>query len=424
MHKWLWLMLAPSLVLAAPPPSQRAEGSPQLQAAPESPGRSLDAADPTFTPSTFMASQRSPVYLDVEAEQLTILPENITITKAEFELPDGKFNSFLDRIEAVRDTNFILLLLRPGSAVFVRQLRPLFRDRGIIVRFEPWEADRKFTWPPPPVFVPDTVGSPQVPTMPTNETLVYVTVRADSITLPPGPVVVSSAELQTAGNPFDRLLDRFEAQGECPRICLVQEPGGEALSAQLDTLIQERGARMDCQMGIFSNTITVRVATAKEIPGDSSEPVYFECRQHQLFSISLDRLAQAVQSKTTELKAAANGDETQFLKSAAMSTLEVDGHQIDFTYALINQYVLTPLPDAKGYAFADGLKETDDMWFGSQLAQLDPHTQSLFFFVRPDSYKTFQQARTLALQKNFTVNCELLNEIEPIRLCSGGLILR
>ena len=35
-----------------------------------------------------------------------------------------------------------MLLLRPGSAVFQRQLRQLIRDRGIDVGFEPWEYER------------------------------------------------------------------------------------------------------------------------------------------------------------------------------------------------------------------------------------------------------------------------------------------
>jgi hypothetical protein len=169
-----------------------------------------------------------------------------------------------------------------------------------------------------------------------------------------------------------------------------------------------------------TSPITVLVATPEEPLGDPQKPVFFECRHQQLFSISLERLKQACDDKTAELRAAAAGDETQFLRSAAMTMLEIDGQRLDFTYALMGKYVLTPVRDAKGYS---DLKENDDPWFDAQLAELNPETQSLCFFVRPDSFPLFEQARDLARLKKFTVTYEMLDETEPILLAPGGEIL-
>ncbi|NCC25064.1 MAG: hypothetical protein EOM25_07675 [Deltaproteobacteria bacterium] len=67
-----------------------------------------------------------------------------------------------------------------------------------------------------------------------------------------------------------------------------------------------------------------------------------------------------------------------------------------------------------------GINETGEMWFGAQLAELDPDEHSLCFFVRSDSFNVFQQARALAWINNFSVSFELLDEHDPIMLGPDG----
>lgn len=177
---------------------------------------------------------------------------------------------------------------------------------------------------------------------------------------------------------------------------------------------------MGCSMGTISNQISVLVSTPRDMPMDDKSPVFFECRNSQLFSISLERLKQACDDKTTELREAAGGDEAKFLKSAGQTTLELDGYRLDYTYALMGKYLLMPIPDAKGHSVEYTLPELDESWFGSQLAELDPKKQFLCLFVRSDSFKLFQQARAAAWIKNFTVTCELLDDNVPIMLGPGG----
>jgi hypothetical protein len=172
--------------------------------------------------------------------------------------------------------------------------------------------------------------------------------------------------------------------------------------------------------GIDASQITVLVATPKEITGDDKSAVFFECRQNQLFDISIEELKKAVDTKTEELRLKAQSDQNEFLKQAAQTTLEINGQRLDYTYALMGKYVLMPNPDAEGYKFERYLKENDEMWFGSRLAKIDPHTQFICFFVRPDSYKVFQQARALAWLRDINVACELQEEKNPIMIGPGG----
>lgn len=106
MKMWLWLFLLPSLAFAESPSFYR----------------------------------QDPVYVEVQPEQIVIHPEKTEIAAAGIDALDSEFERFLTQFEAQRDTRHIVLLLRPGSAVFQRQLRQQIRAHGINVGFEPIDA--------------------------------------------------------------------------------------------------------------------------------------------------------------------------------------------------------------------------------------------------------------------------------------------
>ncbi|NLG33837.1 MAG: hypothetical protein GX548_00635 [Lentisphaerae bacterium] len=97
----------------------------------------------TFIPPKFQNLRQDPVYLDVEADRLTIYPEQEVILARDLMFEGNKFEELLDQVEQMKDVRYIVLLMRPGSAVFQRRLRQVIRDRGIDVGFEPWEAGRE-----------------------------------------------------------------------------------------------------------------------------------------------------------------------------------------------------------------------------------------------------------------------------------------
>ncbi|MDD4117403.1 MAG: hypothetical protein PHI39_04225 [Kiritimatiellae bacterium] len=172
--------------------------------------------------------------------------------------------------------------------------------------------------------------------------------------------------------------------------------------------------------GIDASQIQVLVSTPKEHTGDDKSPVFFECRNQSLFHISLDGIKQAVDAKTEAIRENVQNNEAEFLKAASQTQMEIEGQRLDYTYALMGRYVLFPIPEASGYQFEKFLEETDEMWFGSRLATLDPQTQFICFFVRPDSFKVFQQARALAWLRGFDVSVELQEAKNPIMIGPGG----
>lgn len=99
--------------------------------------------DGTFIPPKFQNMRQNPIYVDVEPSKLIIHPEKLEILARDLMLEGNEFEKFLDQVELKKSTSYIVLLLRPGSAVFQRQLRDVIRDRKIDVGFEPWDWDRE-----------------------------------------------------------------------------------------------------------------------------------------------------------------------------------------------------------------------------------------------------------------------------------------
>ncbi|HAL91521.1 MAG TPA: hypothetical protein DCM68_00650 [Verrucomicrobia bacterium] len=107
----------------------------------------------TFIPPKFQNMRQDPIYIDVEPTRLIIYPERTVVEARDLMFEGNEFEKFLDQAEQIKDVRYVILLLRPGSAVFQRKLRQVIRERGIDVGFEPWEAGREIMVvgaPPPP----------------------------------------------------------------------------------------------------------------------------------------------------------------------------------------------------------------------------------------------------------------------------------
>lgn len=172
--------------------------------------------------------------------------------------------------------------------------------------------------------------------------------------------------------------------------------------------------------GIDASQITVLVSTPKEHIGDDKSPVYFECRNQSLFHISTENIKASVDAKTQEIREKVQEDEMEFMRHAENAQLEIEGQSLSYIFALVGQYALFPVQEAIGYQFNRPLSEEKDGWFSDLLNSFDPETQFLCFFLRPDSFRTFQQARAVAWLRGFNVSVELLEARNPIRIGPGG----
>lgn len=101
-----------------------------------------DEEEKTFMPPKFQNLRQDPIYIDVEADRLILVQEGKEILARDLMFEGNEFEKFLSEVEQIKSRRYIVLLLRPDSAVFQRKLRQIIRDREIDVGFEPWEAGR------------------------------------------------------------------------------------------------------------------------------------------------------------------------------------------------------------------------------------------------------------------------------------------
>ena len=71
--------------------------------------------DKTFVPPKFQNMRQDPIYVDVEPDRLIIYPEKKAIEARDLMFEGNEFEQFLDQVEQVKSTRYIVLLLRPAG---------------------------------------------------------------------------------------------------------------------------------------------------------------------------------------------------------------------------------------------------------------------------------------------------------------------
>lgn len=384
MNKWFWLLLLiPALASAAPRPYN---------------------------------FRLDPVYVNVYPDKVVIYPEVREIAPAELAVSNSYFGVFLHDIEVVRRVRYPLLLLHPGSQNLLPVLRELIRKHNLDLGVDVWEANRDFV--PKELMQIYRNGQRIPPNMPDPDDALdflkpyRVELKDDQVILVEDNIVVTREELQMPGNPFEALVDRAESHGGNPYILL--SPHDNPMFQDLINTVRTRAPTMVSNLNALFEIQPP--PTPIEDPNQNKQPLIIECRNNQLFAISPEQLDQARTAKYDEVQKSANGDETAFLRGAAAAEPAIDGYRFDFSYSLMGKYVLTATKDSTGYAFTDPWRETDETWFGSQLAKLNPDTRYIRFLVRPDSFDIFRKARKVVWDRAVESTCELLGETDPIQI--------
>ncbi|MGA1193447.1 MAG: hypothetical protein ACO3ZG_03590 [Kiritimatiellia bacterium] len=85
-------------------------------------------------------------YIDVYRDRLELFFDNgarkETVTLAELELRGNKFEEFLSNVYERRETEYIVMLVRPGSAETSRRLRTAISNRGIDLGMELFQDEQ------------------------------------------------------------------------------------------------------------------------------------------------------------------------------------------------------------------------------------------------------------------------------------------
>jgi hypothetical protein len=74
---------------------------------------------------------KSPWYVEVWRDRMVIHPGEEVVPLRELERRDNNFELFLRRVEARKNSQYIVLLVREHGATVARKLKKVIRDRGI-----------------------------------------------------------------------------------------------------------------------------------------------------------------------------------------------------------------------------------------------------------------------------------------------------
>ena len=159
---------------------------------------------------------------------------------------------------------------------------------------------------------------------------------------------------------------------------------------------------------------------ASETPILDKKPVYFECRNNELFFISIDNIQKVVDEKTEILRKQVDSNPVEFVKLIPGVELEVDGYRVNYSHALTGVYNLQSTPDEKVENFNDAQRGKNADSFSSILSDVDPATQCVHVFVRSNSLDRFNQAKEESRTREIDITSTLLDDNQNIRIRFGS----
>ncbi len=94
----------------------------------------------------FSNKNKEPSYVDVYPDKLIIYPGEHVLPIQDLEQSGNAFEQLLDQVNEKKDTEYIILVLRPQSSRVAKMLRNAIEDRGIDVGLELFESDKQINY--------------------------------------------------------------------------------------------------------------------------------------------------------------------------------------------------------------------------------------------------------------------------------------
>ena len=263
----------------------------------------------------------------------------------------------------------------------------------------------------------------------------YIDCQSNSVTLYPGATNVTWESLQRPDNAVEKLLDQIQASYKTQYVIVMARPdsvkvfrqvrkivGGRPIDVDYDAVDaafkvdwnEPAGQRPGAQIPPYQGA-----DPAKTPIGSKQQPMFFECRNEQLFYVDKAELDEKVAQVLAALAPGnRSGDPSAFVKAISGKEIGNDYYKVMPSYLLAGIMALEPKPGVRGDDQA--LLWDDSGKFQQSLRKFDWRNQYLFFLVRGDSFSIFREARVVADHIGFDVGWELLDKDEPIKFGTGG----
>lgn len=123
--------------------------------------------------------KKTPSYIDCHPYGVILYPGEIQINWDGLQQPDNPLSKLLDKVQGHKESENVVVLVRPQSVKFFRSIRNLVERRPIDVRYEAVDADTKLDVDDPgkSVVAVTQVREPTAGAVPTNRRAVITTQR-------------------------------------------------------------------------------------------------------------------------------------------------------------------------------------------------------------------------------------------------------
>lgn len=90
---------------------------------------------------------KSPSYLDCHSDRVVAYPGNKAATWEDLQKPGNPVEELLSRVQANKDEEYVIVLVRPQSVRLYRAIRKLIEKRpGVDVGYDAMDADFEVNW--------------------------------------------------------------------------------------------------------------------------------------------------------------------------------------------------------------------------------------------------------------------------------------
>jgi hypothetical protein len=153
--------------------------------------------------------------------------------------------------------------------------------------------------------------------------------------------------------------------------------------------------------------------------GTTKQPVFFECRNNEVFFVDKDYLDDQVTKLLSSLTPGGRrGKLENFLNGVTEREITNEYYKVNGSYLLAAIVAVDPLPGVHGESSQE--IRNPESKFQKVLASVDPKERYPVFLIRDDSFAVFRVARSLAAQKYFHIGWDLLAPGEPLKFGAGS----
>ena len=144
----------------------------------------------------------------------------------------------------------------------------------------------------------------------------------------------------------------------------------------------------------------------------TNAPIYFECRNNQLFPVDREGFVARVRASAEERKSAGPSSSEKGLQSLMQLDVGDDYYKLSNNHLLVGLVALQPRFEVAG--LDAGAAMAEDSVFRTALAQHSPASHYLVFYVRDDSFDLFRKVRDFAAKAGWNSGWEYLDRTEPV----------